>query len=120
MGASTKPAQGTDPSPSPSNSEPSGADRFFAKCDHNMVGGRVGVDVAAGGLGAAAVFGLAHKGIGPFQKSPAHLAGGALFGVAAAEGARALTTDKKKFAQARLSLIAADQEKWQKVADETK
>ena len=102
------------------NSEPSGADKFFAKCDHHMVGGRVGVDVACGGLGAAAVFGLAHKGIGPFEKSPAHLVGGALFGVAAAEGARALTTDKKKLAQARLNLIAADQEKWQKVADETK
>ena len=118
MGASTKPAQGSDQNQS--NSEPSGADRFFASADHHMVGGRVGVDVAAGGLGAAAVFGLAHKGIGPFEKSPAHLVGGALFGVAAAEGARALSTDKKKFAQARLNLIAADQEKWQKVADETK
>lgn len=118
MGASksqSQPAQSQN-----NNSEPSGADRFFASADHHMVGGRVGVDVAAGGLGAATVFGLAHKGIGPFEKSPAHLVGGALFGVAAAEGARAITTDKKKFAQARLSLIAADQEKWQKVADETK
>jgi hypothetical protein len=99
---------------------PSGADRFFAAADHHMVGGRIGVDVAAGGIGAAAVFGLAHKGIGPFQKSPAHLIGGAVGGVVIVEGARALTVDKKKYAAARLSLIAADQQKWQKVADETK
>lgn len=102
------------------NQQPSGADRFFASCDHHMVGGRIGVDVAAGGLGAAAVFGLAHKGIGPFEKSPAHLIGGAVGGVVIAEGARALTVDKKKYATARLAMIAADQEKWQKVADETK
>ena len=103
-----------------SNSEPSGADKFFASADHHMIGGRAGVDVAAGGLGAAAVFGLAHKGIGPFEKKPAHLVGGALVGIGVAEGARALTTDKKKLAQARLNLIAADQEAWQKIADETK
>jgi hypothetical protein len=99
---------------------PSGADKFFASADHHMVGGRIGVDVAAGGLGAAAVFGLAHKGIGPFEKSPAHLVGGIVGGVVIAEGARALTVDKKKYTLTRLAMIGSDQEKWQKVADETK
>ena len=117
MGASKNQSQ---PAQSQNNSEPSGADRFFASCDHNMVGGRVGVDVAAGGLGAAAVFGLAHKGIGPFTKSPAHMIGGAIVGAGTAEVIRTVTTDKKKYAVARKGLLEADQRKWAEVADETK
>jgi hypothetical protein len=115
-----EPKNQSQPVQSQNNSEPSGADKFFASADHNMLGGRVGVDVAAAGLGVASVFGLAHKGIGPFEKSPAHMIGGAVGGVVIAEGARALTVDKKKYAAARLNLIGSDQEKWQKVESETK
>lgn len=115
MGASknqSQPAQGN-------NTEPSGADKFFAGADHHMLGGRAGVDLTCGGLGALTVFGLAHKGIGPFQKSPAHLVGGLIVGAGTAEVIRTVTTDKKKFAVARKGLLEADQQKWQRIADET-
>ena len=112
---------GASPNPQPTGeSTPKGADKFFAGADHHMLGGRAGVDAAAGGIGVATVFGLAQKGIGPFEQSPAHLIGGFVVGAGLAEGIRAVTVDKKQYAEQRVSLLDADQQKWQRVADETK
>ena len=98
-----------------SQNGPSGADKFFSAADHNMLGGRVGVDAFSGVLGVGVVAGLAQKEIGPFQQSPAHLIGGFVVGVGLSEGIRAVTVDKKEYAKMRTELLNADQKKWQAV-----
>ena len=68
MGASKSQSQ---PAQSQKNIEPSGADKFFASADHHMVGGRAGVDVAAGGLGAAPKASREFTATAPAPQAPA-------------------------------------------------